>query len=106
MGMVFRAGRCQDSFVSNANPAAGPVLASASPGVFATTHWSVVLMAGQADSPQATEALEKLCRAYWYPLYVYVRRQGNSPEDAQDLTQIFFSRTALSDQRRELKTGK
>src|SRR6266567_2261206 len=59
---------------------------------FTTTHWSVVLMAGQADSPQATEALEKLCRTYWYPLYVYVRRQGNSPEDAQDLTQIFFSR--------------
>jgi len=49
-------------------------------------------MAGQPDSPQANEALEKLCRTYWYPLYVYVRRQGNSPEDAQDLTQIFFSR--------------
>src|SRR3989441_12288509 len=61
-------------------------------GSFATTHWSVVLMAGQADSPQANEALEKLCRTYWYPLYVYVRRQGNSPEDAQDLTQAFFSR--------------
>src|SRR6266699_5846998 len=59
---------------------------------FTTTHWSVVLMAGQADSPQANEALEKLCRTYWYPLYVYVRRQGNSPEDAQDLTQAFFSR--------------
>jgi len=59
---------------------------------FTTTHWSVVLMAGQADSSQANEALEKLCRTYWYPLYVYVRRQGNSPEDAQDLTQDFFSR--------------
>src|SRR5437660_10468903 len=59
---------------------------------FTTTHWSVVLLAGQADSPQASEALEKLCRIYWYPLYVYVRRQGNSPEDAQDLTQNFFSR--------------
>src|SRR5437867_11106442 len=59
---------------------------------FTTTHWSVVLMAGQADSPQANEALERLCRAFWYPLYVYVRRPGNSPEDAQDLTQIFFSR--------------
>src|SRR5437899_6321909 len=59
---------------------------------FATTHWSVVLLAGQADSPQATEALEKLCRTYWYPLYVFVRRQGNSPEDAQDLTQAFFER--------------
>jgi len=59
---------------------------------FTTTHWSVVLLAGQADSPQAADALEKLCRTYWYPLYVYVRRQGNSPEDAQDLTQDFLSR--------------
>src|SRR5438034_3024880 len=59
---------------------------------FTTTHWSVVLLAGQSDSPHGAEALEKLCHTYWYPLYVYVRRQGNSPEDAQDLTQIFFSR--------------
>src|SRR6266705_2606980 len=59
---------------------------------FATTHWSVVLAAGERDLPQAAEALEKLCRTYWYPLYVYVRRQGNSPEDAQDLTQEFLSR--------------
>src|SRR5260221_3451468 len=61
-------------------------------GWFATTHWSVVLLAGQADSPHGAEALERLCRTYWYPLYVYVRRQGNSPEDAQDLTQDFLSR--------------
>ena len=59
---------------------------------FHTTHWSVVLTAGDSSSPQVAEALEKLCRTYWYPLYVYVRRQGNSPEDAQDLTQNFFSR--------------
>src|SRR5437762_5623324 len=59
---------------------------------FATTHWSAVLAAGERELPQAAEALEKLCRTYWYALYVYVRRQGNSPEDAQDLTQIFFSR--------------
>ena len=44
--------------------------------VFATTHWSVVLAAGQEyDLPPATEALEKLCRNYWYPLYAFVRRQ-------------------------------
>jgi len=60
--------------------------------VFATTHWSVVLAAGQQQSPQATEALEKLCRTYWYPLYAFVRRQGHNPEDAQDLTQEFFAR--------------
>src|SRR6266567_4670645 len=59
---------------------------------FATTHWSVVLAAGQDASPGAQEALEKLCRAYWYPLYVYVRRQGQSPHDAQDLTQELFAR--------------
>jgi RNA polymerase sigma-70 factor (ECF subfamily) len=52
----------------------------------------VVLAAGRKESPHAAEALENLCRAYWYPLYVFVRRQGHSPEDAQDLTQDFFSR--------------
>jgi|ERR1022692_206671 RNA polymerase sigma-70 factor (ECF subfamily) len=59
---------------------------------FTTTHWSVVLAAGHSSVPGAQEALETLCRTYWYPLYVYVRRQGNSPEDAQDVTQDFFSR--------------
>jgi RNA polymerase sigma-70 factor (ECF subfamily) len=59
---------------------------------FATTHWSVVLTAGQGASPDADAALEKLCRAYWYPLYAYIRRQGRSPHDAQDLTQEFFAR--------------
>jgi RNA polymerase sigma factor (sigma-70 family) len=57
---------------------------------FVTTHWSVVLAAGQGGSPSATTALEKLCRAYWYPLYAFVRRLGNSADDAQDLTQGFF----------------
>jgi RNA polymerase sigma-70 factor (ECF subfamily) len=61
-------------------------------GVFATTHWSVVRQAGQSDSPQASQALEALARAYWYPLYAYVRRNGHSPHDAQDLTQAFFAR--------------
>ena len=59
---------------------------------FATTHWSVVLAAGGADSPAAEQALERLCRTYWYPLYVFVRRQVNSPEDAEDRTQGFFER--------------
>src|SRR5947207_2396956 len=76
----------------NGNPEADPVSASANPGVFATTHWSVVLAAGQKDSPHTAAALEKLCRVYWYPLYAYVRRRGSSPEDAQDLTQSFFAR--------------
>src|SRR5262245_9860868 len=59
-------------------------------GVFATTHWSVVLAAGDDRLQQATDALEKLCRTYWYPLYVYIRRHGFEPEDAQDLTQEFL----------------
>jgi RNA polymerase sigma-70 factor (ECF subfamily) len=66
-------------------------LPEARSGEFTTTHWSVVLAAGQANSPQAAEALETLCRTYWYPLYVHVRRRGYSPEDAQDLTQQFFA---------------
>jgi len=69
-----------------------PAGADASP-VFATTHWSVVLSAGQrADGVVAIEALEQLCRTYWYPLYAYVRRRGYGTEDAEDLTQAFFSR--------------
>src|SRR5438093_6177197 len=57
---------------------------------FTTTQWSVVLDA-QGESPSAEEALEKLCRTYWWPLYGFVRRQGYSPEEAQDLTQGFFA---------------
>ena len=60
--------------------------------VFATTHWSVVLSAQDKGSPRSAEALESLCRAYWYPLYAYARRAGHSPADAEDLTQGFFAR--------------
>jgi hypothetical protein len=59
---------------------------------FATTHWSVVLAAREFDSPDRISALEKLCRTYWRPLYVYARRKGHGPEQAQDLTQEFFAR--------------
>ena len=58
---------------------------------FATTHWSVVLAAGE-NSGRAAQALETLCQVYWYPTYAFVRRQGNNPEEAQDLTQGFFAR--------------
>lgn len=40
----------------------------------------------------AAEALQALCRAYWYPLYAYARRQGHGVADAEDLTQSFFVR--------------
>lgn len=46
-------------------------------GVFATTHWTVVLAAADQASPRAAEALEKLSRTYWYPLYAFVRRKGH-----------------------------
>jgi len=57
---------------------------------FTTTRWSVVLTA-QGESPAADQALEKLCRTYWWPLYGFVKRQGYSAEEAQDLTQSFFA---------------
>jgi RNA polymerase sigma factor (sigma-70 family) len=59
---------------------------------FNTTHWGLVLQAGAEPSDEAYAALEKLCQAYWRPLFTYVRRQGHSFEDAQDLTQDFFAR--------------
>jgi RNA polymerase sigma factor (sigma-70 family) len=57
---------------------------------FTTTHWSIVLEA-QGESPAAQEALEKLCRTYWRPIFAYLRRQGIGPADAEDLTQSFFA---------------
>ena len=70
-------------------------IGSAAPGqhgavAFATTHWSVVLTA-QGESPAAHEALEKLCRTYWRPIFAFLRRQGIRPEEAEDLTQGFFA---------------
>jgi RNA polymerase sigma factor (sigma-70 family) len=60
------------------------------PAAFTTTHWSVVLEA-QGESPAAQEALEKLCRIYWRPIFSFVRRQGVAPEEAEDITQGFFA---------------
>src|SRR5258707_12231060 len=65
---------------------------AAGAGQFTSTHWSIVLMAGQEDSATGREALEKLCRTYWHPLYGFVRRNGYGVADAQDLTQEFFTR--------------
>lgn len=70
--------------------------------VFQTTHWSVVLQAAGGDS---AAALERLCQTYWYPLYAFVRRQGHSPHDAEDMTQgffeVFLSKRYLDDVDRE-----
>jgi len=67
------------------------------PALFVTTHWSVVLAAKDKSSPDSAAALEALCRAYWYPLYAFVRRQGHAACDAQDLTQEFFARLLAKD---------
>src|SRR5688572_25494099 len=64
------------------------------PARFATTRWSVVLHARRAGSQasSAHDALARLCRTYWFPLYAHVRRRGFSAHDAEDLTQEFFTR--------------
>ena len=59
---------------------------------FTTTPWGIVLAARQGNSLEAADALETLCRSYWYPLYAYVRRRGYNAEAAQDLVQEFFAR--------------
>jgi DNA-directed RNA polymerase specialized sigma24 family protein len=74
------------------SPKTPPIPAGVPAGVFATTHWSVIVRAGDSQSPEAGFAMERLCRTYWYPLYVFVRRKGHSHEDACDLTQAFFAR--------------
>jgi RNA polymerase sigma-70 factor (ECF subfamily) len=63
------------------------------PRQFTTTHWSLVAAASldEAGKTCAREALEQLCRTYWYPLYAFVRSRGYSAVDAQDLTQAFFT---------------
>jgi DNA-directed RNA polymerase specialized sigma24 family protein len=60
-------------------------------GNFPPTRWSVVLAAKHASSPEGARALETLCRIYWHPAYFFLRRQGRSPQDAEDLTQGFFA---------------
>ena len=59
---------------------------------FPTTHWSRIAAAGDPAAPGAREALAELCAAYWYPLYAFIRRQGQPPEAAADLTQDYFAR--------------
>jgi hypothetical protein len=59
---------------------------------FEPTRWSLVLRARAVDDSVRREALGSLCRAYWYPLYAFLRRSGREVEDAQDLTQDFFAR--------------
>ena len=69
-----------------------PASAHGADGVFATTHWSVVVAAGESESAESAAALETLCRTYWQPVYSFLRRKERTPHDAQDLTQEFFAR--------------
>jgi RNA polymerase sigma factor (sigma-70 family) len=80
--------------------------ASAPHDYFATTRWTVVLAAGRGSTPQAEQALEELCRTYWYPLYAYIRRQGRTREDAEDLTQSFFARLLEKNYLQDLRSEK
>lgn len=66
------------------------------PAQFQTTRWSLIVRA-RGEGALATAALEALCRAYWFPLYAFVRRNGASRHDAEDLTQAFFSHVLASD---------
>ena len=75
--------------MTSKHPSSSP---SGSGDIFATTRWTVVLSAGKGGTPLADDALEELCRTYWFPLYAYVRRRGHAKEDAEDLTQAFFAR--------------
>jgi DNA-directed RNA polymerase specialized sigma24 family protein len=61
-------------------------------GAFVSTRWTIVLEAGRSQTPpdQALGALSELCRIYWKPIFLFLRRQGSTPDDAQDLTQGFF----------------
>ncbi|MBU6402568.1 MAG: hypothetical protein KGS61_19795, partial [Verrucomicrobia bacterium] len=96
-GLASRVRIGQLSGGSGATAGDGRGVQASEAGVFATTHWSVVLAARQEGSPQATAALEQLCGDYWYPVYAYIRRRGARPEAAEDLTQEFFARLVAKD---------
>jgi DNA-directed RNA polymerase specialized sigma24 family protein len=57
---------------------------------FHTTRWTIAMRAAQNQTLGGQTALAQLCRNYWYPLYMFARRRGHSPDEAQDLTQGFF----------------
>ena len=70
----------------------GPDPNAIASGRFPSTHWSLIKRAGSPGSSQARAALAELCSAYWYPIYAFIRRKGNDPDQALDLTQGFFVR--------------
>ena len=85
---ILEASRDQNSSITNG--ARSGITGESRCSAFATTHWSVILTA-QGETPAAHEALEKICRAYWRPLYGFVMAQGVGSQDAQDMVQEFFA---------------
>jgi len=80
------------SFEPGPKPLAlNPTVSSGADDLYGATNWSVVLQSGERESTPARAALTKLCETYWYPLYVFIRRQGQKPEDTRDLVQGFFA---------------
>src|SRR5215510_14784236 len=71
-----------------------------------TTRWNTILEARMGSSPSADAALETLCRDYWPPLYAYLRREGFSPHDAEDLVQAFFERWVAKEFLHDVERGK
>lgn len=69
-----------------------PEDAQSLPGVFATTHWSVIVGAQLRGTAEAEAALEKLCRTYWRPVFAFVRHSSADEHEAKDLAQGFFER--------------
>jgi DNA-directed RNA polymerase specialized sigma24 family protein len=59
---------------------------------FPTTHWSLIIVAGDRAVPEARAALAELCKTYWYPVYALIRRRNHPPDEASDLTQDYFIR--------------
>jgi RNA polymerase sigma-70 factor (ECF subfamily) len=75
-------------------------------GQFTDTHWSVITAAQQGGTAESAQALEVLCRTYWFPLYAYVCRRGYREQEAQDLTQEFFARLLEKDDLCKVDRGK
>ncbi len=78
----------------------------AATGRFRTTLWSDVLLAKDPGAPERRDALERLLRSYWKPVYFYLRRQGKDPEESQDLAQGFFTALLEKDYLRSVERGR
>jgi RNA polymerase sigma-70 factor (ECF subfamily) len=62
------------------------------PRRFPSTHWSRIAQARDLTAPGTRDALAELCNAYWYPLFLFIRRRGIQADEASDLVQEYFAR--------------